>query len=126
MKCFLVASAFVASALAAYLPSLGSEYNGYKVFRIPTVKENHARVVDIISDLDLDTWKFPKKAGSAADVVVPPKQLSAFEKATAGLTVEVMHEDLGASIEAESSVVSTYQGTIYSPFGLKWGEEGLG
>ncbi|EAS36042.3 secreted carboxypeptidase McpA [Coccidioides immitis RS] len=109
MKVLLAISALLGSALAAAIPSLGSEYNGYKVFRIPTVDQNLAQVVRIIKELELDTWEFPKTAGSAADVVVSPSQLSAFEEATAGLTVEVMHEDLGASIDAESAVVSTYE-----------------
>ncbi|EEP76473.1 conserved hypothetical protein [Uncinocarpus reesii 1704] len=109
MKLLLVVSVFLTSAFGATAASLGSEYNGYKVFRIPTTEENHARVVDLINELHLDTWKFPKKVGFAADVVVPLEQISSFEKATAGLTIEVMHEDLGASIEAESAVASTFE-----------------
>ncbi|WEW58670.1 hypothetical protein PRK78_004138 [Emydomyces testavorans] len=112
MKSLLAISALLAAAFAASLPSspsLGSEYNGYKVVRIPTAKENHAKVVSLINELKLNTWKFPSKVGAAADVVVSPAQLSAFEKATAGLTLETMHEDLGASIDAESATVSAYE-----------------
>ncbi|EEP81002.1 conserved hypothetical protein [Uncinocarpus reesii 1704] len=107
MKSFAILSTLVASVLAATVPNTVS-YDGYKVVRIPTEEDNHAQVVKVIENLKLDTWKFPKRAGSDADIVIPPEQLEAFNKAIAGLKVEIMHEDLGASIEDESSTITAY------------------
>ncbi|EER28044.1 carboxypeptidase A1 precursor, putative [Coccidioides posadasii C735 delta SOWgp] len=112
MKSLAVLSTLVASALAAAVPNVN--YSGYKVVRIPTEQSNHAKVVDIIKTLKLDTWKYPKAAGSDADIVIPPNQLSAFNKAIAGLKTEIMHEDLGASIESESTHSSAFKAGSYA------------
>ncbi|WEW55768.1 hypothetical protein PRK78_001201 [Emydomyces testavorans] len=106
MKSLAVLSTLAASVLAAAVP--GVSYNGYKVVRIPTEGSNYAKVVDVIDTLKLSTWKYPKHAGSNADIVIPPEQLSEFNKAIAGLKTEIMHEDLGAAIEAEAAQLSEY------------------
>lgn len=76
-------------------------YEGYGVYRVP-VGDDVSKVTGLIEDLGLETWKSVKKAGTHADVVVPPEKLSAFKQQTAGIEgVEVMHENLAVSIAAE-------------------------
>ena len=76
-------------------------YDGYQVFRVP-VGLDASKVTEIVEKLQLDTWKAPNKAGAFADVVVSPDKLQAFNEEVAGIEgIEVMHEDLGASIAAE-------------------------
>lgn len=87
------------------------DYSGHKVIRIPTNNENVEKVQGIIDDLALDFWKYPKKAGLNADVVVPPAKVSSFTELVDGLESEIMHEDLGASIKVESTF-ETYKGKI--------------
>lgn len=81
-------------------------YDGAKAVRIE-VGEDVIGVYNIIHDLQLPTWKGVSKdgvpaAGGHVDLVVPADKVLKFKKLTKGLTVEVMHEDLGASIAAES------------------------
>ncbi|KAI1912736.1 hypothetical protein LOZ61_003174 [Ophidiomyces ophidiicola] len=99
MKSLLAVSAFVASALAAAVPASPAT----RVIRVPTNPNNHAKIVQTIKDLDLECWKFPDKAGLNADVIVSPEQASAFQAATKDMEVQVMHEDMDASIKAEAA-----------------------
>ncbi|KAL2152219.1 hypothetical protein VTH82DRAFT_5403 [Thermothelomyces myriococcoides] len=104
MKLNLLASSTLlalASAVAVRSPQWKS-YDGYKVVRL-TVGEDVAKVSDIISRLGLETWKGKVRAGAVADVVIPPSKISAFVNETAGMEAVTMHEDLGASIAAEST-----------------------
>ncbi|POS72027.1 zinc carboxypeptidase [Diaporthe helianthi] len=81
-------------------------YDGYRVFRVP-VGLDASKVTEIVEKLELDTWKAPNKAGAFADVVVSPDKLQAFNDEVAGIEgIEVMHEDLGASIAAEQEPAS--------------------
>lgn len=81
-------------------------YDGYQVFRVP-VGLDASKVTEIVEKLELDTWKAPNKAGAFADVVVSPDKLQAFNEEVAGIEgIEVMHEDLGASIAAEQEPAS--------------------
>lgn len=93
-----------ALSLAVASPTIHSRtvsYDGYQVFRVP-VGLDASRVTEIVEKLELDTWKAPNKAGAFADVVVSPEKLQAFNDEVAGIEgIEVMHEDLGASIAAE-------------------------
>lgn len=76
-------------------------YDGFEVFRLP-VGDDVSRVAGLVEDLGLETWKAFNKPGAYADVVVPPEKLSAFKEQVAGMEgVEVMHENLAASIAAE-------------------------
>ncbi|EFE34076.1 uncharacterized protein ARB_07027 [Trichophyton benhamiae CBS 112371] len=79
------------------------DYSGYKVIRVPTQKDNVKEVQRIITDLNLDTWKYPKSEGQNADIVVPPSQISSFMERISGMNIEMMHEDLGLSIRNETS-----------------------
>ena len=76
-------------------------YDGYKVFRVQ-VREDVEMVNGVIDRLGLATWKGAKRAGAAADIVVPPNQVEDFKKEIEGLDAVVMHHDLGASINTES------------------------
>lgn len=110
MKSFAILSTLAASVLAATIPANTANYDGYKVVRIPTQENNYAKVVDVIKSLNLSTWKYPRAAGSNADIVIPPEQLSAFNKAIAGMKTEIMHEDLGLSIGNEVSDSGAFTG----------------
>lgn len=101
-----LASSFGAIAGSTVQPRKVS-YDGYGVFRLP-VGSYISKVAEIVDKLELDTWKSFKKPGAYADVVVPPEKLEAFHQEVAGLEgVEVMHEDLGASIVAEQEPAMT-------------------
>ncbi|KAK3309410.1 carboxypeptidase A2 [Chaetomium strumarium] len=104
MRCSLLASSgllAVASA-AAVESSQRKSYDGYKVFRLK-VGEDVAKVNNIIDTLGLTTWKGKPRVGAAADIVVPPSQVDAFEAEIKGMEAVTMHEDLGASIADESN-----------------------
>lgn len=72
-------------------------YDGFRAVRVPT-EGNAARVAEMVERLGLDTWKH---TASFADVIVPPEKLDGFRGEVAGLDVELMHEDLGASAALE-------------------------
>ncbi|GAB1317997.1 hypothetical protein MFIFM68171_08207 [Madurella fahalii] len=94
------------SSAAAVQSQERKSYGGYKVFRL-SVEQDVAKVNNIIGKLGLTTWKGAPRAGAAADIVVPPSEVAAFEAEISGMNAITMHEDLGASI-AEESTFSTY------------------
>jgi hypothetical protein len=103
-----------AAGLAAEALAKRVSYDGSKVVRIP-VGEDVTPLYDIISKLKLPTWKGVGKdgvpiAGGHVDLVVPANKISRFEALTKNIAVEVMHEDLGAAISAESGEAA--QGTL--------------
>lgn len=101
MKGLLATTLCVALAAATAVPVKKVSYDGYKVVRVNT--GNHVdKVAEIIDSLGLTTWKGAPKANSHSDIVVPPSKVAAFDAAVADLSSTVMHEDLGASIAAES------------------------
>lgn len=102
----LLAAPFVSGAAIA-----PKDYSGHKVVRIPTNDDNVQKVQGIIDELGLDFWKYPQKPGLNADVVIPPAKISSFTELLEGLDSEIMHEDLGASINAESKF-EAYEGKI--------------
>lgn len=90
-------------------------YDGSKAMRI-SVGSDVSAVKSLIDTLALPTWKgvvngVPQPNGFV-DLVVPYEKISAFDKMTSGMKTEVMHEDLGASIADESSVMSIYAGKL--------------
>lgn len=82
------------------------DYDGYKVFRLKAQKDNIGKIDDIVSSLNLQTWKKSAKLGTA-DVVVPPEQVDNFLKITGDFSKQVMHNNLGESI-AEEEHADTY------------------
>ena len=107
MKTFALNLALTGLATLASV-SAKTSYEGFKVFRIPH-DENTAKIENVISSLKLATWKNSAKHGNA-DVLVPPAKLKEFEAKTRGMSKEIMHEDLGAAIAAESSNAAPYVG----------------
>lgn len=93
-------------------------YDGAKAIRIP-VGEDVTPLMDIISKLELPTWKGVQngvpQANSLVDLVVPAEKVDEFNTLVADINHEVMHEDLGASIAAETATVSAFQGQ-HEPF----------
>ncbi|CZT12730.1 probable carboxypeptidase [Rhynchosporium graminicola] len=96
-------------SFAAVVSSAKVSYNGAKAFRIP-VGEDVAPLMEVIHKLDLPIWKGAPGgvpiANSHVDLVVPAKDVKNFQKMTSSMVTEVMHEDLGASIDAEGSAAA--------------------
>jgi hypothetical protein len=84
-----------ASVIRTNAPSL--LYNGFKVFRIKTHAHPSA-IQEKLTNITFEQWN--KDVNSHIDIVLPPDQLPAFTEL--GLEFDIMHEDLGASIAAES------------------------
>ncbi|KAJ8132919.1 hypothetical protein O1611_g705 [Lasiodiplodia mahajangana] len=76
---------------------LSLPYDGFKVFRVKT-HAHPSTVQEKLSNITFEQWNHD--INSHIDIVVAPDQLAAF--AELGLEFDVMHEDLGASIAAES------------------------
>ncbi|KAI8955753.1 hypothetical protein F4801DRAFT_174243 [Xylaria longipes] len=72
-------------------------YDGFKVFRVKA--HTHAsQVQEKLSNITFEQWNYD--VNSHIDIVLGPDQFPAFEEL--GLEFDTMHEDLGASIAAES------------------------
>ncbi|KAM3072180.1 hypothetical protein ACMFMG_008636 [Clarireedia jacksonii] len=91
---------FTSSALAIATETKVN-YDGYQVFRLKADENNIGKINDVVSSLDLQTWKNSAKLG-VADIVVPPHQVENFLRTTEDFQREVMHNDLGASITEEA------------------------
>ncbi|KAI5859294.1 hypothetical protein GGS23DRAFT_328572 [Durotheca rogersii] len=100
MKAALLASllAPLAAIVAASAGTGSVSYDGYKVLRVNTLGNPRA-VKQKLSELALEQWD--QNPYRSIDVVVRPDQIAAFE--ALGLDYEVMHENLGDSIAAESA-----------------------
>ncbi|KAM7200875.1 zinc carboxypeptidase [Naviculisporaceae sp. PSN 640] len=88
-------------------------YKGYKVFRV-AVGTDASKVSGIVNKLGLTTWKGAPRAGTFADIVVPPTEVATFETEVSGMDVITMHEDLGASIDEESTFQTYAAGAVNS------------
>lgn len=80
-------------------------YKDDKAIRLG-VGDNVSKVKRIIRDLSLSTWNGAPQANKYVDLVVPQSKLAAFTTSTESMETEVMHEDLGASIEKEANYVA--------------------
>lgn len=101
-------------AVSAAKGVLAVNYDGAKAIRIP-VGDDVIPLMEIIDQLQLPTWKGMTaegvpKANSNVDLVVPADKVEEFETLIDGIDIEIMHEDLGASIAEESPVVSDLAG----------------
>lgn len=105
--------AFLLSASALATPSppksqtQSVSYDGVKVLRIQlddsTAKA--AKVEALIKKLNLETWTDAVKPNHNVDVQVGSADLAKFQSGLAGIPYTTMHEDLGASIRAESETI---------------------
>jgi hypothetical protein len=100
----LVSSLFATLASAAIVPKapMKVSYDGYKVVRLAVGHDDVEAVNELITGLDLTTWKGAPRAGAFADIVVAPEKIAQFDQKAAGFNTTIMHEDLGASIAEES------------------------
>ncbi|KAK0645397.1 hypothetical protein B0T16DRAFT_457435 [Cercophora newfieldiana] len=109
MKSLLLSSLlFASAALGTRVPGANGKitYDGYKAFRIHT-GENEALVKELVESLP-EAIKFNMDTAEHLDLVVPPKELKAFE--ALNLDSVVIYEDLGADIRAEGDF-ATYETT---------------
>ncbi|KAH7367274.1 carboxypeptidase A5 [Plectosphaerella cucumerina] len=92
-------SAFSAAAIGLLASTASARsYDGWKVLRIDTSSGEEAALKQL-SSVSYDVWESgPEKD---IDIAVSPSQLALLEGL--GLSFQVLHEDLGASIAAESS-----------------------
>lgn len=104
MKFYLIPVLLSVASIVLALPPKVT-YDGVKVFRIEIGNSpgQVASIKDLISKLDLAPWTNKIAENTEVDLEVPKDKLSAFKKATGDFVVSVMHEDLGASIRAESA-----------------------
>ncbi|KAF2014615.1 hypothetical protein BU24DRAFT_463389 [Aaosphaeria arxii CBS 175.79] len=99
----VLASLSLVSAIS--LNTRSEDYDGYQVYRV-NVGSNGEKLHEVIEKLSLQTWKGRALTSSVVDVVVPPSVLAEFKKSTEGIETALMHENLGASIAAESEVAA--------------------
>ncbi|RDA94946.1 hypothetical protein CP533_0159 [Ophiocordyceps camponoti-saundersi (nom. inval.)] len=91
----------VAATLAA---AAKMSYDGVKVYRVPVGAGAQVRRVNSIAeDLGLDFWQPANRKGVFADIQVPPAKVEGFLKGMKGFEVDVLHEDLGKSVEKEGA-----------------------
>ncbi len=85
-------------------------YDGAKALRIP-VGEDVTPLMEVIRKLSLPVWKGAANGvpvpNSHVDLVVPARKVDEFNKMTANMDIEVMHEDLGLAIAAEGELISS-------------------
>ena len=99
MKLLALCPLLLSLASGVVIPDLSKlSYDGWKVLR---VKSGHALhdVQDKLSTFSYDEWNHD--ISKHIDLAISPDQLDAFE--ALGLDYHCMHEDLGASIAAESA-----------------------
>jgi hypothetical protein len=102
LSLILAAAAMGASAVPTR--GISMPYKDFKVFRVKT--HAHASVVhEKLSNITFEQWNHV--VNSHIDIVLAPDQLPAF--AQLGLDFDIMHEDLGASIAAESVSTSLWR-----------------
>lgn len=111
MKTTTAVFGLLATASAVAISSKVS-YDGYKVFRVPSVSHaDAAKLEKVTADLGLQPWQTPFKKGTYNDIAVPPSKLSQFHELVGDMNPVVMHEDLGHAINEEGNY-HTYAGEI--------------
>lgn len=96
-------SAVAAKTISYDAPKSGNKfsYKDDQAIRLG-VGDNASKVKRMMKDLSLSTWNGAPQANNYVDLVVPQSKLAAFRKSTASMDTQIMHEDLGASIEREA------------------------
>lgn len=77
-------------------------YDDWKVYRV-NVGNNATDLKNLVSKLQLETWKGTPGTSEIVDVMVPPTQIRDFEASTDGIETQIMHENLGLSIADEET-----------------------
>ena len=119
MKPVPAISLFLAFSSAAVVQPRRASYDGYKVLRL-AVGDEAEKLNGIVSRLNLPTWKGAPRAGAFADIVVPPAQFEEFSKEVVDMDAIVMHEDLGASIAAESAFNFYAGASVHTLYETDW------
>lgn len=100
-----VISLTLALSTAAATAFAKVSYAGAKAVRI-AVGEDVIPLLDVITQLELSTWKGIAEgipvANGFVDLIVPADKISVFDDLTSSFTTEIMHEDLGLAIDEES------------------------
>lgn len=107
MRFFLASSFLISLALGAVVPANPETfitYDGYKVFRVKT-QEQRESVLKKLSCLSFDQWN--DDVSEHIDIAISPDQLNTFN--TLSLEHDVLHNNLGASIIAESAKFSPWK-----------------
>ena len=107
MKSLLLVSFFVwlnSGVTVSTTTSNITSYDGHKVFRVRT-QGLHASLLKKIESLSVNQWN--DDTSSHIDIVLAPDRLDAFS--VLKLEYDTMHEDLGASIAAESAKSSVWR-----------------
>ena len=114
MKLFHILTLATAATAAGVAIEEKVNYDGYQVFRLKAGDDNIEKINDIVSSMNLQTWKSSAKLG-IADIVVPPEQIEIFLRTTEDFQREVMHSNLGESIaeEGQYDTYSTEAGMLY-------------
>ncbi|EWC47313.1 hypothetical protein DRE_03432 [Drechslerella stenobrocha 248] len=97
--------AFTSAVAATPLAAPRVSHKGTRVLRLDVRSEEDVALVEgLVKRLQLDTWTHGFVANSHVDVAVPASVQPEFNRVlkNARLVTRVMHEDLEASIEAES------------------------
>ncbi|KAI9641266.1 hypothetical protein NHQ30_010066 [Ciborinia camelliae] len=118
MKLFHIFTFATAAVAAGTAIEDKVDYDGYQVFRLKAQNDNIEKINDIVSSLNLQTWKNSAKLGTA-DVVVPPEQVDNFLRITEDFQREVMHSNLGESI-AEEGQADTYSAEAALAVNATW------
>jgi len=108
MKLLLPTLLLASVALGARVPGANGKitYDGYKAYRIHT-GPNEAAVKSKVASLPA-VINFNLDTAEHLDVVIPPKEVKAFEALK--LDAVVLHEDLGADFREEANFAA-YEGT---------------
>jgi hypothetical protein len=100
-----VSLGFIAAAIGAAIAAPAEtavSYSGYEVLRINT-NGDVAGIKSKLASITYEQWHLDE---AALDISLPADQVATFE--SLGLDYNVMHKDLGAAIEAESGVKTSF------------------
>lgn len=104
MKPLTILLPFLTSAFISAADEFIS-YDGYKVFRVNTTGQFQS-VKDKLATISFSQWD--RDVSKHMDIALAPDQITAFK--ALGLDYSTMHEDLGASIAAESAIAQSQSG----------------
>ncbi|EKG09239.1 Peptidase M14 carboxypeptidase A [Macrophomina phaseolina MS6] len=101
MKPLALSFTFLTLASAITTNTKKVDYDGWTVHRI-NVSSNGARLSELITKLELQTWKGHPETSKIVDVAVSPAALQDFQSSTQEWDTKLMHLNLGESIAVEA------------------------